>query len=294
MLILVFQDKFVARVCLSALIILTVIGAFMIPTRPILWAQQNAAAPTVGWKLIWSDEFNGPAGPPDPEKWTFKVGHNGWGNHELENYTSKNAQLDGMGHLIITAQMENNGHYSYTSARITTQKLFSVQYGMIEARIKLPVGRGLWPAFWMLGDNITSVGWPKCGEIDIMENVPQLGPSKIQSTIHAAYTGNSRVYGNGKPYHFPPGQTIQGYHIYGLIWSEQQISFFVDDPKNIFATYTRSYVQSHSETWAFDHPFFLILNLAVGGDWPGKPDSTTVFPASMIVDYVRVYQLENP
>ena len=156
--------------------------------------------------------------------------------------------------------------------------------------MKLPAGPGLWPAFWMLGENIDSTGWPKCGEIDIMENVPQLGLSRIASTIHASYLGSAKVYGDSKQFHFPAGQTILGYHIYGMIWSPRQISFFIDDPKNIFVTFTRNFVENHSQVWAFDHPFFIIFNLAIGGDWPGKPDNKTMFPAQMVVDYVRVYK----
>jgi len=276
-----------------SLLVITLAAICIFP-RSGVRAQQNSPDSYADWKLIWSDEFNGPAGPPDPVKWTFNIGHNGWGNHELENYTTRNARLDGMGHLIISALWDKDAAFPYTSARILTHKLFSVQYGMIEARMKLPAGPGLWPAFWMLGENISSVGWPKCGEIDIMENVPQLGPSQIASSLHAPFVNSGNVYNISRHYHFPSGQTILGFHTYGMIWTPQEISFFIDDPQNIFITYTRAYVESRSGIWAFDHPFFIILNLAVGGDWPGKPNNTTVFPAQMVVDYVRVYQRENP
>ncbi|HMD55726.1 MAG TPA: glycoside hydrolase family 16 protein [Phycisphaerae bacterium] len=278
--------RFIAHLFLP-IIVLAAVYIFL-PSD--LRAQQDTANPYPGWQLIWSDEFDGPAGPPDPAKWTFEVGHSGWGNQELENYTTQNARLDGMGHLVISALRENGSPFPYTSARINTHKLFSVQYGMVEARMKLPAGPGLWPAFWLLGENIDAAGWPKCGEIDIMENVPQLGLSRIASTIHASYLGNAKVYGDSKQFHFPAGQTILGYHIYGMIWSPRQISFFIDDPKNIFVTFTRNFVEKHSQVWAFDHPFFIIFNVAVGGDWPGKPDNKTIFPAQMVVDYVRVYK----
>ncbi len=250
------------------------------------------------WTLVWSSEFNGPAGSaPNPAKWTYETGNNnGWGNQEQEYYcppadntapcstTQPNIYEDGNGHLVIAAIHTASG--TWTSGRMKTQGLFTTQYGRIEARMQLPVGAGLWPAFWMLGSDISSQGWPACGELDIMENVPPLGPATVQASVHA--TG----FNTGNPYNLPSGQTVaNGFHIYGVIWSPFLIQYYVDSPANIFATIT----PSASGSWPFNqdasnpNPFFLLLNLAVGGSWPGPPDATTPSPAPMLVDYVRVY-----
>lgn len=251
-----------------------------------LFAAASAPAQT-SWKLVWSDEFNGPAGsPPDPTKWNYDLGGGGWGNQELENYTNaaENAHMDGLGHLDI--HVENPSPGVYTSARMKTQGLFAVDYGRIEARIKLPFGQGIWPAFWMLGSNITTVGWPTCGEIDIMENVG-FTPSIAYGSVHGP--GN---YNATAQYSLANGRRLaDDFHTYAVEWSPQQITFYVDG--HLYETDLQSDAGSG---WVFNvpnNPFFVILNVAVGGNWPGSPDSTTQFPQDMLVDYVRVYQATN-
>src|SRR5579884_1821791 len=258
-----------------------------------LAAISLSAQSTSGWKLFWSDEFNGPAGQlPDSTKWTYDLGATGWGNSELEDYTNSpnNVFQDGKGNLVIRAIKDSSGNY--TSARIKTQGLFSFTYGLVEARIKLPYGRGVWPAFWMLGANIDQVGWPQCGEVDIMEN---FGPaqndiSTNSGSLHGpGYTG-ALV---GAPFTLPFGETVKDdYHIYAVIWSPNSMQYYVDG--TLYETQTPSTIPSGSQ-WVFNNqPFFLILNQAIGGpntgSFIGTPDSTTPFPSDMLVDYVRVYQ----
>lgn len=251
--------------------------------------------PASGWNLVWSDEFNGANGSaPDPAKWTYDlgVGGNGWGNNELETYTNRprNVQVSG-GNLVITALQEtyadpvDNVTRNYTSARIKTQGLFSQAYGRFEARIKIPQGQGMWPAFWMLGNNITSVGWPTCGEIDIMENIGK-EPGTVHGSLHGP-SSTSPTSDASAPFSLPAGQKFaDDFHLFAVEWSPGTISFFVDS--NLYETVTQSQWPAGG-TWVFDHPFFIILNLAVGGNWPGSPDNTTQFPQQMLVDYVRVY-----
>jgi beta-glucanase (GH16 family) len=258
---------------------------------------------------VWSDEFDGPAQhSPDASKWTFDTGNQeGWGNQEVETYCSPasgnmkncdphrpNAFLDGSGHLVLRAQKNPDG--AWTSARITTRGLKNFQYGRIEARMKLPVGAGLWPAFWMLGENFDKVGWPSSGSVDIVENVSVtsagngLGPYMIRSTVH----GPRYSKGNGFWHDFklPNGARVDdaSFHTYGVIWSPGMIQFYVDDPANIFFIEDASDVPEGGE-WVFDHPFYILMNLAVGGIWPGDPDATTPNPADVLVDYVRVYKI---
>jgi beta-glucanase (GH16 family) len=248
--------------------------------------------PATGYTLVWSDEFNGADGSsPDSSKWAYDTGGKGWGNKELECYTNrtKNAQIRG-GNLVITAQKESltcsDGVASnYTSARIKTQGLFSQAYGRFEARIKIPKGQGMWPAFWMLGKDIGSIGWPKCGEVDIMENI-----GKEPGTVHGSLHGPSTTSSTSDltaPFSLAAGENFaDDFHLYAVEWEPGTIRFYVDN--NLYATFTSSQWPAGG-TWAFDHPFFIILNVAVGGDWPGSPDNTTVFPQQMLVDYVRVY-----
>lgn len=244
------------------------------------------------WILVWTDEFNAPDGSPvDPGKWTFETGGNGFGNNELEYYTkrSKNAAIRG-GNLVIRAFKEkytgaDGVTRQYTSARFKTQTKFSQEYGRFEARIKIPRGQGLWPAFWMLGNDIDSVGWPACGEIDIMENVGK-EPTIIHGTIHGL--GYSGAAGIEARYTLESGQAFADqFHIFAVEWEPKAIRFYVDD--HLYVTRTPSDIPP-VQKWAFDHPFFLLLNLAVGGDWSGPPDSNTKFPQTMLVDYVRVYR----
>jgi beta-glucanase (GH16 family) len=260
--------------------------------------SQSAAAPaaTTAWKLVWSDEFNGPNGSAvDRSKWSFDIGGDGWGNQELEFYTDRieNAYLHD-GNLVIKAIAEKytgpgGVARNYTSARLKTFGKFSQTYGRFEARIKLPYGQGVWPAFWMLGDDIEKVGWPACGEIDIMENIGK-EPSIIHGSIHGpGYTG---VTGIEAPYTLPGKQRFaDDFHVFAVEWDPDSVSFFVDQDRYV----RRTRADLHSDwKWVFDKPYFLILNLAIGGDWPGSPDSTTVFPQTMLVDYVRVYERSSP
>jgi beta-glucanase (GH16 family) len=248
------------------------------------------------WSLIWSDEFNGAAGSPvDTTKWVFDIGGGGWGNNELEYYTNSapNASMDGNGNLVITAIKETlprkkrcwYGRCQYSSARIKTAGTFMQAYGRFEARIKVPYGQGIWPAFWMLGKNINKVGWPRCGEIDIMENIGR-EPAKAHGTIHGP--GYSGANGIGAAYNLSTGAFADDFHLFAIEWEPGgAIRWYVDG--NLYQTRTQADLPAGA-VWVFDRPFFILLNLAVGGSWPGNPDATTVFPQRMYVDYVRVYQ----
>jgi beta-glucanase (GH16 family) len=248
--------------------------------------------PATGFTLAWSDEFNGADGSSlDASKWTYDTGGNGWGNNELEYYTNRtqNAQIKSA-NLVITAQREtytgsDGVTRNYTSARLKTQGLFNQAYGRFEARIKIPAGQGMWPAFWMLGNNISSVSWPKCGEIDIMENIGK-EPGTVHGSLHSSST-TSRTSDASGPFSLPAGQHFaDDFHLYAVEWEPGTIRFYVDS--NLYSTFTQSQWPAGG-AWTFDHPFFILLNVAVGGDWPGSPDNTTVFPQQMLVDYVRVY-----
>jgi len=239
--------------------------------------------PPPPWQLVWHDEFDSTA--LDTTRWTWDIGGNGWGNAELEYYTNRveNARVDS-GALVIEARQESFGGRSYTSARLKTQGLGAWKYGRVEARIQIPRGQGLWPAFWMLGDNIAQVGWPTCGEIDIMENIGK-EPAIVHGTAHGP--GYSGANGIGAPYTLSTGAFADNYHVYAVEWELNSIRWSVDGTQ-YFAT-TPASIPSGT-TWVYDHPFFIIMNVAVGGGWPGNPDATTTFPQTMVVDYVRVYQ----
>ena len=244
------------------------------------------------WRLIWADEFNGPSGSPvDNHKWTAEVGGGGWGNKELEYYTARrdNAYQAG-GSLVIKAIKEkyigsDNVARDYTSARLITKNKFSTTYSRLEARIKLPYGQGIWPAFWLLGNDIDVVGWPRCGEIDIMENIGK-EPSIIHGTIHGP--GYSGADGISSSYLLPNNHKFaDSFHTFAVEWEPNVIRFYCDGA--LYSTRTPADLPAGT-TWVFDKPFFILLNLAVGGNWPGSPDETTVFPQTMLVDYVRVYR----
>jgi beta-glucanase (GH16 family) len=244
------------------------------------------------WRLVWSDEFSGADGSsPDSSKWTYDLGGKGWGNQELESYTNRkeNARIE-KGNLVITALKESYTGADgltrdYTSARLKTLGLFAQTYGRFEARIKIPAGQGMWPAFWMLGEDISSAGWPKCGEIDIMENV-----GKEPGTVHGSLHGPSTERPTSdltSIFSLPVGQNFaDDFHLYAVEWDPEIVRFYVDS--NLYASFQSSQWPAGGK-WVFDHPFFIILNLAVGGNWPGSPDASTKFPQSMLVDYVRVY-----
>lgn len=247
------------------------------------------------WKLVWQDEFNEKNGSPvNAKKWTHEVGGGGWGNHELEYYTNRidnSYQADGM--LVIKAIKESfsgtdGATREYTSARLSTKKSFTATYGKFEARIKIPRGQGLWPAFWMLGSDIDKKHWPNCGEIDIMENIGK-EPATIRGTIHGpGYFGDkgltsSYLLSNRKSF-------ADSFHTFTVEWEPNIIRFYCDN--NLYKIVTPADLPSGT-SWVYDHPFFILLNVAVGGDWPGSPDATTSFPQEMLVDYVRVYQRDS-
>ena len=247
---------------------------------------------------MWSDEFtNSTSGnaQPNPQTWTYDTGTNCCGNNELETYCAwgsstascnpakPNAYADISGILHIMARQPSTG--VYTSARLKTQGLFSFQYGRIEARMKLPESQGMWPAFWLLGNSIATVNWPACGELDVMEHINGSNPQNegydwVQGSIHGTNL-------NGGIQYYPAAFSAAAWHTYGMIWSKGKIQYYVDTPSNIYATFTPS---TQTGTWPFDSgPEYILLNLAVGGSWPGSPDAATVFPSEIQVDYVRVY-----
>ncbi|MDC7122262.1 family 16 glycosylhydrolase [Cellulomonas fimi] len=234
--------------------------------------------------VIWSQEFNGSAGSaPDGNVWSYDTGAGGWGNGELQNYTTSrsNSALDGQGNLVITARREADG--SYTSARLQSNNKFEQKFGRIEARIQIPRGQGIWPAFWMLGGDFPQTSWPSSGEIDIMENVGK-EPHRIYGTVHGpGYSGGAGISGM---YQHPQNWSFaDDFHTYAVDWKPGSITWSVDG--NVYHQVTTSRVGGNP--WVFDKPYFLILNVAVGGQWPGYPDGSTQLPQQMKVDYVRVY-----
>jgi beta-glucanase (GH16 family) len=245
-----------------------------------------------GWTLTWSDEFNGTDGSRvDTSKWVTETGGNGWGNQELEYYTTRpdNAFQQG-GNLVIKAIQEkytgkDGVTRDYTSARLKKEGKFSQKYGRFEARIKIPQGQGIWPAFWMMGDDIGKIDWPKCGEIDIMENIGK-EPTLVHGTIHGpGYSGDKGI---GSQFSLPDNARFaDDFHIYAVEWEPKAIRFYVDD--HLYGTRTPAELPKGTK-WVYDHPFFMLLNVAVGGSWPGNPDATSQFPQTMLVDYVRVYK----
>ncbi|MEO9324559.1 family 16 glycosylhydrolase [Nocardioides sp. C4-1] len=259
---------------------------------PVSVAPTEAPAPAPAQRaaVVWSDEFDGPAGSPvDGGRWNLETGGGGWGNNEHQYYTSSTSNVahDGQGHLAITARRENPGGYQcwygscqYTSARITTAGTYAPTFGRIEARIKVARGQGIWPAFWMLGQDIGSVGWPASGEIDVMENVGK-DPNRVHGTVHGpGYSGGGGITGSRDL-----GRALaDDFHTFAVDWSPGLIRWLVDDQEYHRVTPA----STNGNPWVFDKPYFLILNLAVGGNWPGYPDGSTQFPQQMLVDWVRV------
>jgi len=254
--------------------------------------------------LVWSDEFSNTSGAnaqPNAEIWGYDTGNSGWGNAELEDYcawgsnlspcsaSSPNAYVGTDGYLHVVAQYPSSG--TYTSARLKTEGLFSFQYGRLEVRASLPEGQGLWPAIWLLGNNLSTVNWPACGEQDMVERVNSAStPDWNEGSVHGnGFTGST---GLGTNFDFPSGQNAAGWHTYGMIWKPGSVAYYVDDPSNPYVTYTPSSLSKLSgAVWPFDagQSNFIIINVAVGGDWPGSPNASTIFPAEMQVDYVRIY-----
>jgi beta-glucanase (GH16 family) len=237
--------------------------------------------------IAWQDEFDGPAGQsPSPSRWKFDIGTD-WGNAQLEYDTDRpeNVSLDGNGNLAITALKENYQGRQYTSGRITTEQRFSQAYGRFEARIKLPVGQGIWPAFWLLGSDFRDVGWPDCGEIDILEYRGQ-EPNVVQGAVHGpGYSGGEAIW---RRYTLGGSEGFNAeFHVFALEWSPNSMTWLVDEIP--YFTVTPGDLPSGT-TWVFDHSFFIILNVAVGGNFVGPPDASTSFPQTMLIDYVRVYE----
>jgi beta-glucanase (GH16 family) len=264
-------------------------------------ASQSFTTTIPSGTLVWSDEFSNTTGSPaqpNPAVWGYDTGAGGWGNSELEDYcawgsntspcstSTPNAFVDTSGYLNIVAVQTASG--GYTSARLKSEGLFSLQYGRLEFRAEVPEAQGLWPAAWMLGNNIATVNWPACGEQDVLERVnAPTNPDFNEGSVHGpGFTGTSL----GTAYYFPTGVTASTWHTYGIIWSPGSVAYYVDDPTKPYVTYTPSSLPSGA-TWPFDggQSNFIILNLAVGGDYPGSPNSSTPFPSTMLVDYVRLY-----
>ncbi|MFF4248461.1 family 16 glycosylhydrolase [Streptomyces sp. NPDC001822] len=251
----------------------------------------SAASSRAAAAVAFADEFDGPAGSAvDGGKWQTETGDN-VNNHERQYYTAgnSNAALDGQGNLVITARKENPGNYQcwygtceYTSSRLNTSGKFTSTYGHVESRMKIPRGQGIWPAFWMLGADIGDVGWPNSGEIDIMENVG-FEPGTVHGTLHGpGYSGSAGI---GAGYSLPGGQAFaDDFHTFAVDWAPGSITWSVDGT----VYQRRTPADLNGNAWVFDKPFFLILNLAVGGYWPGDPDGSTSFPQQLVVDYVRV------
>ncbi|ADN02324.1 family 16 glycosylhydrolase [Spirochaeta thermophila] len=244
------------------------------------------------WQLVWQEEFDGPS--IDTSIWNFEIGNGhaqgipGWGNNELQYYKQENAFIEN-GVLVIEAREEQvsdeYGTYDYTSARMTTKGKYEFQYGRVEIRAKLPYGQGIWPALWMLGSDIDTTGWPSCGEIDIMELIGSV-PNVVHGTVHGPV---SQGPGVGSGYTLESGTFADDFHVFAIEWDPDEVEFYVDD--QLYHVVNKDEIGSD---WVFDHPFFFILNVAVGGNWPGAPDDTTVFPQRMEVDYIRVYEDTNP
>ncbi len=253
--------------------------------------------------LVWSDEFSNATAAnaqPNPAVWTYDTGNSGFGNNELEDYcawdssispcnpAAPSAYVGTDGYLHIVAAQPSPG--VYTSARLKTQGLFSFQYGRIEFRAQVPEAQGFWPAAWLLGNNIATVNWPASGEMDVLERVNAAAtPDWNAGSIHGTgFTGGNI----GTKYNFPSGQTASGWHTYGMIWSKGSVAYYVDDPTQPYVTYTPSSIASLTgSVWPYDsgQSNYIILNLAIGGSWPGPPNSTTPFPSQMLVDYVRIF-----
>ncbi len=266
-----------------------------VPAVVALLALTACATVSPSPRPFWQDEFNGPAGASfDRTKWAADTGGHGFGNQERQFYTTRpeNVAQDGNGHLVITARAEPQsstyacwyGSCRYTSTRLKTKGLFAQAYGRFEARIKVPRGQGVWPAFWMLGDDIDKVGWPASGEIDIMEHIGR-EPRVAYGTLHGP--GYSGAKGINKGDTLSSGGYADDFHVFAVSWRPNEIRWFIDGRE--YHRLTPANLPAGAK-WVFDHPFFLLINLAVGGGWPGDPDASTTFPQQMVVDYVRAYR----
>jgi beta-glucanase (GH16 family) len=282
---------------------LTVKAVAMAPGDAASSVARQSFTPNIpSGTLVWSDEFTNSTGSnaqPNPLVWTYDTGNRGFGNSELENYcawgstaspcntTNPNAYVGTDGYLHIDARQPSVS--VYTSARLKTQGLFSFQYGRFEVRAQAPEAQGFWSAAWLMGNNIATVNWPACGEMDVLERTnAATTPDWNEGSIHGSgFTGGHL----GTIFHFTSGQTAAGWHTYGMIWTKGSVAYYVDDPAHPYVTYTTSSISGLSgAVWPFDSGAnFILLNLAVGGHWPGSPNASTPFPSEMLVDYVRVY-----
>jgi beta-glucanase (GH16 family) len=242
------------------------------------------------WTLVWSDEFN--SASVDTNHWKFEIGNrNGWGNHEQEYYTSQPANVhvrDGLLHIV--ARKESTQGFAYTSARVRSEGLFSKKYGRFEFRARAPQGQGFWPALWLMPEHSPYGRWPNCGEVDVMENKGN-NPGVVQGTIHYSGADGRYLHSTGS-YTFPRDNGATNFHTYALQWTTNSIQWFVDG--NLYETQTNWSTAAAPYPAPFDQPFYIIMNLAVGGDYGGNPDSTTQFPGELQVDYVRVYERTEP
>jgi beta-glucanase (GH16 family) len=249
---------------------------------PVENTGYTTAATYPGYSLVWSDEFDGTQ--INTANWSFETGNNGWGNNELENYTDRkqNAFVSD-GNLVIEARQEQLGGSAYTSARMISKNKQVFKFGRIDIRAKLPAGKGIWPALWMLSNNIDQAGWPACGEMDILELLGQQ-PNKIYGTLHWGASPATHA-SKGDSYTLAGGSFDQQFHVYSLLWQQDSVKVLVDD-----VPYVQVKRADVAGNYPFNSDFFFIFNVAVGGNWPGAPDSNTSFPQRMIVDYVRVFQ----
>ncbi|MBS1505825.1 MAG: family 16 glycosylhydrolase [Bacteroidetes bacterium] len=231
-----------------------------------------------GYTLVWSDEFTNKT--IDDTNWSFETGNNnGWGNHELEYYTGRSQNVfTSQGNLVLEARVENFASSNFTSTRMITKGKRSFTLGRVDIRAMLPQGKGIWPALWMLGSNIDAVGWPSCGEIDMMELLGQQ-PNKVYGTLHWGPTHQS--YGTN--YSLTSGAFSDSFHVFSMIWKANSIELLIDDVSYFTMDTSKGGLP-------FNAGFFFIFNIAVGGDWPGAPDASTIFPQRMVVDYIRVFQ----
>jgi beta-glucanase (GH16 family) len=289
------KRRIILKAAQATVAVLTAMALLASSSQPISPAETTiATAPQGNWQPSFVDEFNGAAGSkPNPQVWFPDVGGTGWGNRELQYYTrGENTYVDGQGHLVIEARAESGGYTcwygpcTYTSGKVVTKQsrnvTFAQTYGRFEARIKMPPGTGLWPAFWLLGDNIDVVGHPESGEIDVVEVLGR-NTREVEQHAHGPYLEF------GSEFTLPEGQSVTDWHTYAVQWSSDAIEWQVDGATT--RTLTR---EDAGSRWVFDHPFYILLNLAVGGNWPGAPNADTVFPAQMLVDYVRVYSETAP
>lgn len=249
-----------------------------------------------GWSLAWSEEFDGAAGgSADPQTWRMETGGGGWGNGELQYYTdgSENAFLDGASNLTIAVHRPESwlrddryGGCGYTSARLISKDRVMLRYGLVQARIRVPDGRGIWPAFWMLGQDIDMTGWPQCGEIDVMEILGH-DPEVVHATVHGpGYSGRAGVTASRRA----RASLAEAFQVYSVAWEPSRIRWYLDD--QLYATVTPDDLRGGP--WVFDHDFYLLINVAVGGTFPGNPDTSLTFPRTMLIDYIRHYTKPSP